>query len=433
MNAFLEGSLEGLPLSSVIRLLAENGREGLVRIGGPERSAELHMRSGPRFAMRCDDPDFQLPSLLVRREVISAEDGAKLHAAMQASGGPLENSGHFSAEELRNFGRLQANEILIDALSWDSGQFRWTDDQTMPAGLGLFELDLESAETEASRRSAEAATAMKPAADARFRVSSESIPSSVTLSAEEMRLLLAIGHGCSFEDLVSAGHGDDAGISRLLHRLRVRGLIEEQKTGEAEAAHAPAEIPPQVAEPSPSPEPAPAPSPEPAPAPPPEPLPSQWQPMPDGPGVSHAEPASSESQQSMDATAHDLPRQPEVPFDTAAGDEELPFAVLTMDDESKTSYPLLDEQTSIGRSEHNIVRIAHGSVSSTHARVDRTRAGYRIEDLKSRNGTFVNGERIETAILQNNDRIRLGTVYLTFSVAADLEPSATVMTKLPTH
>ncbi|HUF16688.1 MAG TPA: FHA domain-containing protein, partial [Thermoanaerobaculia bacterium] len=68
---------------------------------------------------------------------------------------------------------------------------------------------------------------------------------------------------------------------------------------------------------------------------------------------------------------------------------------------------------------------------STHARVDRTPAGYQIEDLKSRNGTFVNGDRIETALLKNNDRIRLGTVYVTFSLAAELEPSATVMTKLP--
>lgn len=420
MNAFLEGSLEGLPLSSVIRLLAENGREGLVRIGGPERSAELHLRSGPRFAMRCDDPDFQLPALLVRREVISEADGAKLQAAMQASGGALENSEQFSAEELRNFGRLQATEILIDALSWEYGQFRWTDEQTMPAGLGLFELDLDGAEKEAARRSAEAATSMKPAAGTRFIVMPRAFPPSMTLSAEELRLLLAIGHGSTFGEI----EGDEQETSRLIHRLRVRGFIEEAPAGTEGA-------PPVAAEPLAGPEaPALAAQEEPRQAEVPEPVPAAQppsEPM-EPPFISATTPDI--PYRRIDPTALDMPLEAEERDDTAE-DAELPFAVLTLDDDSKTSFPLLDDQTSIGRGEHNIVRIVHGSISSTHARVDRTPAGYQIEDLKSRNGTFVNGDRIETALLKNNDRIRLGTVYVTFSVAAELEPSATVMTKLP--
>lgn len=419
MNAFLEGSLEGLPLSSVIRLLASSGREGVIRIGGPDRSAELHLRSGPRFAMRSDDPDFQLPRLLVRREVISPAEGAKLNAAMQTSGGPLENSSHFSAEELRNFGRLQAIEILIDALTWDSGQFRWTDDLTMPAGLGLFELDVADVEQEASRRSAEAAIALKPDEGTRFKVMSDSIPATVTLAADELKLLLAIGQERSFGELAGSGMLDEQEASRLVHRLRVRGLIEESATSPAKEASAPPENEAARVEPEPLPPPA-------------EALPEQetQQPAAEQQEAPPAPPSLPQADRPIEATAHDRPMDPEVSADTSA-DTELPFAVLTLDDDAKTSYPLLDGQTSIGRSEHNTVRIVHGSISGSHARVDRTQAGYRLEDLKSRNGTFVNGDRIESALLKNNDRIRLGTVYLTFSVAAELEPSATVMTKLP--
>lgn len=422
MNAFLEGSLEGLPLASVIRLLADCGREGQIRIGGPDRSAELHLRSGPRFAMRCDDPEFQLPALLVRREVISEGDGAKLQAAMKASGGPLENSEQFSSEELKKFGRLQAMEILIDAMTWESGQFRWTDDLTMPAGLGLFELDLASAEKEASRRSAEAASSKMPAKDARFTVAPHSFPPSVTLSAEELKLLLAIGQRRAFGEF----EGDEQQNSRLIHRLRVRGLIEDAEPGVDEATPAAAvsqETEAPAVDAQEARQKATVPEPKPAVQPPPEPVESA----------------------SIDTTTPDIPFRPidptamDVPLDTqhlredTADDAELPFAVLTLDDDSKTSYPLLDDQTSIGRGEHNTVRIVHGSISSTHARVDRTPGGYRLEDLQSRNGTFVNGERVESALLNNNDRIRLGTVYMTFSVAAELEPSATVMTKLPTR
>jgi pSer/pThr/pTyr-binding forkhead associated (FHA) protein len=37
-------------------------------------------------------------------------------------------------------------------------------------------------------------------------------------------------------------------------------------------------------------------------------------------------------------------------------------------------------------------------------------------DLKSRNGSFVNGKRIETAPLKTGDEVRLGTARLLYKV-----------------
>ena len=64
--------------------------------------------------------------------------------------------------------------------------------------------------------------------------------------------------------------------------------------------------------------------------------------------------------------------------------------------------------------------LADVSVSSKHARVARTAEGFVIEDLKSRNGTFVNGERVtDKRILEDNDVVRFGRVILTFNVATE--------------
>ncbi|HKR63992.1 MAG TPA: FHA domain-containing protein [Thermoanaerobaculia bacterium] len=96
---------------------------------------------------------------------------------------------------------------------------------------------------------------------------------------------------------------------------------------------------------------------------------------------------------------------------------------LTPDGALDSVYPLLDSEYTIGRTPDNTIALADGSVSSKHARVLRTSEGFVIEDLQSRNGTFVNGERVtEKRLLADGDLLRLGKVILTFNIAR--EPKA---------
>jgi hypothetical protein len=55
-----------------------------------------------------------------------------------------------------------------------------------------------------------------------------------------------------------------------------------------------------------------------------------------------------------------------------------------------------------------------GYVSSRHAELVIERGGVRVRDLQSRNGTFVNGQRIQDAVLADGDRVRFGTTELVF-------------------
>jgi hypothetical protein len=54
---------------------------------------------------------------------------------------------------------------------------------------------------------------------------------------------------------------------------------------------------------------------------------------------------------------------------------------------------LLDACTTIGRALDNRVVVSDKFASRYHARIWREASGYRLEDLDSMNGTFVNGER----------------------------------------
>ncbi len=100
---------------------------------------------------------------------------------------------------------------------------------------------------------------------------------------------------------------------------------------------------------------------------------------------------------------------------------------LTPDERPDSVYPLLDAECVIGRAPENGLTVPDGSVSSKHARIVRTDDGFVIEDLQSRNGTFVNGERLVEGQrkLSDGDLIRLGKVIMTFNVARETKAGET--------
>jgi len=77
-----------------------------------------------------------------------------------------------------------------------------------------------------------------------------------------------------------------------------------------------------------------------------------------------------------------------------------------------TEYWLTRPVITVGRSGNNDVVIDSLGVAPNHARLTLTENGksYLIEALESLLGTFVNGQRIRSAILDPGDRIRFGSV-----------------------
>ena len=77
-----------------------------------------------------------------------------------------------------------------------------------------------------------------------------------------------------------------------------------------------------------------------------------------------------------------------------------------------------DGEYVLGRNEDVTVRFDSLTVSRHHARIRVSRDGAVIEDLHSRNGTFLNGERLTTPVsLADGDEIGLGLITLRFSAS----------------
>ena len=79
-----------------------------------------------------------------------------------------------------------------------------------------------------------------------------------------------------------------------------------------------------------------------------------------------------------------------------------------------SAFELGGAELSIGRDSSNSVRIADSLLSRRHCAVRRTDDSFRLFDLDSMNGTFVNGKPIREHALEHGDQIAVGESRLVF-------------------
>src|SRR5258705_13949471 len=75
---------------------------------------------------------------------------------------------------------------------------------------------------------------------------------------------------------------------------------------------------------------------------------------------------------------------------------------------SDSTYFLTDVDIRIGRDPSNSLAISDLSLSRRHCVLSREQDNYKICDLESRNGTFVNGSAVSERRLIHGDRISVG-------------------------
>jgi pSer/pThr/pTyr-binding forkhead associated (FHA) protein len=85
-----------------------------------------------------------------------------------------------------------------------------------------------------------------------------------------------------------------------------------------------------------------------------------------------------------------------------------PALVVVRGSGAGREHPLDREKLVIGRAPGVDVQLDDSELSSQHAAVEWSGEGFRICDLGSTNGTFVNGRPVRACDLEAGDRIELG-------------------------
>lgn len=98
-----------------------------------------------------------------------------------------------------------------------------------------------------------------------------------------------------------------------------------------------------------------------------------------------------------------------------------PRLLLAGGESAGREYPVSKKPISIGRAPDNSLVLDDGRASGHHAFVRCLPTGFVIEDQDSKNGTYVNGQRVEQRLLADCDAIDIGTSQLYFLIDAPEE------------
>ena len=309
--------------------------------------------------------------------------GDSLHAEIYFEGGSIVAARHLDGNS-RTAKDATGEDVLVDLLLWVGGAFELYEDIEKPQDLTIATVDLDSAVATARDKREKLAAAGAPLGWDALLDAGESDGANVTLTAKEFRLVMRVKEPRTVEQL-SADSDDRDATRLLLQSLVERGILRAVPAGRTSLTPSSA---------------------------------TEMVPTTVGPEVTTNRPGAEAPSASPQVAA------------AASDATEFPMSCLTVDDEARTPHPLLADEYTIGRDAGNSIHIDDHSVSSRHARLARTSAGFELEDLKSRNGTFVNGVRVEKVLLQDNDNVRIGKVFATYNTATQMDVQETFMGRI---
>jgi two-component system cell cycle response regulator len=103
--------------------------------------------------------------------------------------------------------------------------------------------------------------------------------------------------------------------------------------------------------------------------------------------------------------------------------QEKPAALLVVGGElNGTLFDLPEEPITCGRSAKNNITLEFNGISREHFKLSFNGDTYELEDMGSRNGTFINNEKLENKIaLRKGDTIKIGAIALKYLPKGDTE------------
>lgn len=375
MKAVLQGDVSAFRLSDVLTFLCTARKTGTLVVTNGSAEAYLFYREGALIYAGTNQEHFRLGSILLRKKKITREQRDRIDALMQNAGGRFGElavkEGVLTDQQLRDFLKVQVSEIVYDAFVWSGGVFQFASETALPDHAVTISVDLSNLIMEGARRIEEweQCARLLPDKSMVFRVVAAPRDEKITLTADEWKILFLINGQRTIDELVHDSDEDPLQIYRVLYGLYANKLIE----------------------------------------------------------------LVSASRQNDDATVRQS--SPVFGSETTVPGERDDDTSLLVNSDAHLSYadvvrpivgqfrtpdgtiiPLVEPEYLIGRHRENTIQLADAGVSGFHARIYRGPEGYVLEDLRSRNGTWVNGERVWQTTLTSGDRVHVGTTDLLYEV-----------------
>lgn len=402
-TAALHGNLRSFRLPDLLSLLAATSKSGSLQLESAKRSAEIFFNRGAVSYASSNQENLRLGALLVRMTKITPSELEKLERTLSDEPDQLgRRAVHLSLlteEQLRDCLKIQVSEIIFDCFVWTEGTFVFDEEAQIPVGSVTIAIDLPNLIMEGTRRIDEWERCHQLLPDPRMKfrvVSNPNTEEKITLTVDEWKVLFLINGQRSLDDLCRDSDEPKLKVYRVVYGLLANKLIEPISSGGSSGVLGSATV--LVA------------------------------PTPESDNA-HVSTTVRQYPPILDseATYHS-------PIDIDDEDDRIllvsPEAHLSYRDVVKTTvgrltlkgpsdtnvnWPLTEQEYRIGRLRSNDIQLFDLSVSGGHARIHRSRDGFMIEDLSSRNGTFINGTRIQSTLLRDGDAVRFGATEVIYN------------------
>lgn len=383
-DAVLRGEIAAFRLPDVLTLLSNARKSGTLVLQHGERQASLFFEEGALVFASSTQEQLRLGSILLRKKKITPEQRERIDELMLRDGGRFGERAVqeqvLTGEQLRDFLKVQVSEIVFDAFVWSGGTFAFLPDAVLPPYAVTISIDLPNLIMEGARRIEEweQCLALLPDKSVVFRVVATPRDEKITLTAEEWKLLFLINGQRTLEELCAAGD-EPLPVYRVVYGLYANKLIEEVRGARATDERDEGDATVRQDEPR------------------------------------FGAEATVEDEEAHDDTSLLLSSDGRMSYSDVVRPTLAQLRVESGELAGRV-IPLAEPEYLIGRHRDNGIQIPDIGVSGFHARIYRGPEGFALEDLKSRNGTWINGTRIYHATLSNGDRVHLGQTDLIYEV-----------------
>ncbi len=233
----LQGDFEGLFLTSILQLLCNDQKTGLLRVTSGDNECKVFFEEGTIVYASGSQKESRLGYILRRDGIISADQLQKcltLGREQKLSLGKiLVDKGYVTMSTLKKYNTKQVEEILYSLLLWKKGKFEYKDIKLNLEGMVITQLNPMKLILEASRRIDELSVlnTVITSENLVFRISGhvQNKEDEIRLNANEWRILSLIDGNRTIRQIVAQSGYDEFAVYKIIFSLNSYGLIEQKE------------------------------------------------------------------------------------------------------------------------------------------------------------------------------------------------------------
>lgn len=232
----LQGDFEGLTLASILQLLCNDQKTGILTVTNGEDSSRVFFDQGTIVYATSHLKHSRLGFLMQNSGVISGQQLSKCLAYARDNklhlGKVLVQKGYISEETLKKYNTKQVELILYDLLLWEKGKFEYKDDRLNLTNMIVTQLNPIKLILEASRRIDELSVLKKviPSDKLVFKMSGKvHSKEEIKLNANEWRVLSLIDGTRSVRQVITESAYDEFAVYKIIFSVISSGLIEQKQ------------------------------------------------------------------------------------------------------------------------------------------------------------------------------------------------------------